>query len=229
VVAVIHTINKKSACFVYTAIAVSETETAPRARRTQEERRAETRAKLLDATVQSVLDVGYAATTTRRVAELAGVSQGAQTHHFPYRADLVGAAVERLADRRIAELHTLASDFPADPITRLGALLDLMWIDFSSDTFTVFVKLWVAAADDRELYERLVPVERKIARAIAELAARLGGELMVAGWEARLSLTLAAMRGLALTETFEPRGRRRRDPWPDVRAALLDSFAGAGG
>ena len=70
----------------------------------QEERRAETRAKLLDATIECLLEEGYAGTTTRRVAELAGVSQGAQTHHFPYRVDLVAAAIERLAQhgRRVS-------------------------------------------------------------------------------------------------------------------------------
>jgi len=42
--------------------------------------------------------------------------------------------------------------------------LDPIWSAFSSSTFTVFVKLWVAAADDRELYARLVPLARRIAR-----------------------------------------------------------------
>jgi AcrR family transcriptional regulator len=200
-----------------------ETDTA-RPRRTQEERRAETRTKLLDATIQSVLDVGYAATTTRRVAELAGVSQGAQTHYFPHRVDLVGAAVERLAERRIAELREMATDFPEEARARLRALLDVIAADFFSDTFTVFVKLWVAAADDPELYERLVPVERQIARAITELSARLGGELPIDQLEARLNLTLAAVRGIALTQRFEPRGRRRRDPWPELRTILLQSY-----
>ncbi|HTX01537.1 MAG TPA: TetR/AcrR family transcriptional regulator [Acidimicrobiales bacterium] len=194
-------------------------------RRTQEERRAQMRAKLLDATIECVLETGYANTTTRRVAELAGVSQGAQTHHFPRRVDLVGAAVERLAERRLAELREMASDLPAEPRECLAALLDLIWADFSSPTFTVFVKLWVAAADDPELYARLVPVERQLARAIAALAAQLGGELIgPSQWEERLTLTLAAVRGLALSERFEPRGQRRRDPWPAVRALLLESF-----
>jgi AcrR family transcriptional regulator len=203
---------------------MSETDTTPRQRRTQEERRAETRAKLLDATIQSVLEVGYAQTTTRRVADLAGVSVGAQTHHFPHRADLVGAAVEHLAARRLAELREMAVDFPAEPRARFAALLDLIWMDFSSVTFVVFVKLWVAAADDAELYERLVPIERQIARAIAELVAELRGDFVIDNLEARLNLTLGAIRGLALTERFEPRGRRRRDPWPEVRAVLIELF-----
>ena len=202
---------------------MSEIDTTPR-RRTQEERRAETRAKLLDATIQSVLDVGYAATTTRRVAELAGVSMGAQTHHFPHRVDLVGAAVERLAQRRLDELRAMADELPEEPRSRLEALLEIMAIDFFSDTFVVFVKLWVAAADDRELYDRLVPVERQIARAIAELATELGRDLGVTDLEPRLNLVLGALRGIALTERFEPRGRRRRDPWPGVRAALLEVY-----
>jgi len=200
--------------------------TAPdRGHRTQEERRAETRAKLLDATIQSVLEVGYTNTTTRRVAELAGVSQGAQTHHFPHRVDLVGAAVERLAQRRVSELREMAAQLSADPVEKVRALLDLIWADFSSSTFVVFVKLWIAAADDAELYARLVPVERQIARAIAETTAQLGGQMPAGSdWEVLFSLTLATIRGLALTESFEPHGRKRRDPWPEIRDALLDAF-----
>ena len=184
------------------------------------------RAKLLDATIQSLLEAGYAATTTRRVAELAGVSQGAQSHHFPRRVDLVGAAIQRLADRRIAELHELAAQFPTDRTQRLRALLDVLWADFSSDTFVVYVKLWVAAADDAELYERMVPIERRLARATVELAVSLAGDLTALdGWERQMQLALTVVRGLALTELFEPRSRRRRDPWPALRDVLLQSFS----
>ena len=171
-----------------------------------------------------MLEVGYAGTTTRRVAELAGVSQGAQSHHFPRRVDLVGAAVEHLAARRVGELRELAGDLPAEPSQRVAALLDLIWADFSSPIFTVVVKLWVAAADDPELYARLVPVERQLARAIAAAAEDFGGELVGRPeWTGSLLLALSAIRGLALGERFEPR-RPRRDPWPELRAALLRSF-----
>jgi AcrR family transcriptional regulator len=196
--------------------------TATPARRTQEERTAETRGRLLDATIQSVLDVGYAATTTRRVTELAGVSQGAQTHHFPYRVDLVGAAIERLAEQQIAAIAAHARELPTDPETRSGALLDLLWEHFSSPMFTIFVKLWIAAADDEELHRRLLPVEKEMRRQVLAHAAEIGGDLIkVPGWETRLNLVLTAMRGLALTEAFEPREQPpARSPWPAMRAEL---------
>jgi AcrR family transcriptional regulator len=190
-------------------------------RRTQEERRAETRAKLLDATIRSLLDVGYAGTTTRRVAELAGVSQGAQTHHFPYRVDLVAAAVEQLAKRRGAELQRLAAELPEAREARVRGILDLLWEDFSSDLFAAFVKVWVAAADDADLYARLIPIERMMAREIVGAIPIVAGEHPVPGdLHARVTTVLATLRGLALSRTFEPTARRPKDPWPDVRQVL---------
>jgi AcrR family transcriptional regulator len=192
--------------------------------RTQEERRAETRRKLLDATVSSLADVGLAATTSRRVSELAGVSLGAQTHHFPHRVDLLGAAVEWAAGRRVEELREIAADLPDDPPERLGALLDILWADFSGPTFDIFIKLWVAAADDPDLYSKLVPVEARLAEEIASLAAEVvpDGTMPGRSWGRKLSVVLSTVRGLALTEHFEPRGRRRRDPWPETRTTLLE-------
>jgi AcrR family transcriptional regulator len=194
-------------------------------RRTQEQRRAETRAKLLDATIESLLEVGVGGTTTRRVSELAGVSMGAQTHHFPHRSDLLAAAAERIAEQRVARLRALSRELPRHSSDRLQGLLDLLWADFSSDVFTVFVKLFVEAADDPELYQRMIEIERRLARTITEAAVEFMGELANrSGWEARLLLALSALRGLALTERFEPREQARRDPWPTLREALIESL-----
>jgi AcrR family transcriptional regulator len=196
-----------------------------RPQRTQEERTAETRAKLLDATIESILEVGYAQTTTRRVAERAGVSAGAQAYHFPRRVDLVAAAAEHLLERRIEASRRRAQRIAAPPKERLSALLDLMWADFASPTFAVVLKLWVAAADEPELYERLVAGERRLARAITDLASELLGEL-AAGKDAegKLLLIFSACRGLALTE-LEPRQHRRRAQWPLLREELLAALA----
>jgi AcrR family transcriptional regulator len=193
--------------------------------RTQEQRRAETQAKVLDATIQSLLDDGYAQTTTRHVAALAGVSPGAMAHYYPRRVDLVASAIERLAEQRIDAWREMAHTLPAEGAQRVPALVDLLWEDFSSPLFTVFVKVWVAAADESELYERLAVTERGIARAIGRLATESIGEMQDrVGWEGRLLVALAAVRGLALTERFEPRTERRPDPWPIARSALIEIF-----
>ncbi len=185
--------------------------------RTQQERRDETRRKLLDATIECLLASGYQATTTRRVAELAGVSAGAMTHHFPHRVDLVAAAVEQLTEQRVAALRDKAARLPADRKRRARLALDLLWHDFSSDLFTVFVKLWVAAADDPDLYARLVPLEREMARTITTALPLIAGDDVPRD---RVTTALATMRGLALSRAYEPTGRRQKDSWPAVRSVL---------
>ena len=61
-------------------------------RRTQAERSATTQGKLLVAALECLVEHGYGGTTTTLVAERAGVSRGAQLHHYPTRAALVAAS-----------------------------------------------------------------------------------------------------------------------------------------
>ncbi|HYH60679.1 MAG TPA: TetR/AcrR family transcriptional regulator [Solirubrobacterales bacterium] len=191
-------------------------------RRTQAERRAETRARLLDATIESLIEDGYAGTTIRHVAERAGVSQGAQSHHFPHRVDLVASAFEHLAAQRIDRYADRVSTLSGDRSVRMRALLDLLWEDFSSPLFTVAAKLWVASADDPELRERLIPVEKNIYRASAEVSRQVAGELGEApGFDRKLAVAMNTVAGLALVREFDPSGRASRgNQWPYHRAAL---------
>ena len=62
------------------------------------------RARLLEATVELLVERGFAGTSTTLVSERAGVSRGAQLHHFPTKNDLVVAAV-RDANRAAQELQ----------------------------------------------------------------------------------------------------------------------------
>src|SRR4051794_17825937 len=75
--------------------------TTPRRRRSQADRRAATQAALLDAAIETLVEDGYAALTTRGVSERAGVSQGAQQHYFPTKTALVQAAIGRVAPQLI--------------------------------------------------------------------------------------------------------------------------------
>ena len=67
------------------------------------------RARLLEATVECLVERGFAGTSTTLVSERAGVSRGAQLHHFPTKNDLVVAAVEHLTEVRGAELAAAAA------------------------------------------------------------------------------------------------------------------------
>jgi AcrR family transcriptional regulator len=75
--------------------------TAPKRteRRSQAERSEETRRKILDAAVDLLANKGYAGFRTADVADAAGVSRGAQTHHFPSKDDLVVAVVAHVFQR----------------------------------------------------------------------------------------------------------------------------------
>ncbi len=192
-------------------------------RRTQDQRRAETRRRLLDATIECVSELGYSGATTRRIAERAEVSVGAVTHHFQYRVDLVAAAVEELVRRRLVALRVALDALPADRPERVRATLDLLWGDFSGPLFTVMVKLWIAAGDEEELYARMVPLERLLARAVAQLQPDLGLETTQGGGMSvnpRFAIVVSTLRGLALSHAFEPRAGAVRDIWPAHRAEL---------
>ena len=199
-------------------------------RRTQSERRAETRGRLLEATIESLIEVGYAGTTIRAVTERAGVSQGAQSHHFPHRVDLVASAFEHLAEQRSARYTQRARELKGDRAARLRALLDMLWEDFSSPLFTVAAKLWVASADDDDLRERLIPVERRIYASTAEIAREVAGDLGgEPGFDRKLTVAMNTIAGLALVREFDPSGRASRgNQWPYHRAALERMLDGDG-
>ncbi|WP_334141686.1 TetR/AcrR family transcriptional regulator [Rhabdothermincola sp.] len=117
---------------------------------TQAERSATTRAKLLDATAECLAELGYARTSTTEVARRAGVSRGAQLHHFPTKAELVAAAVDHVLERRVEEFRTLIATVPDGP-DRVEAAIDLLWSMFQGPTFDAWYELTTAARTDPEL------------------------------------------------------------------------------
>jgi AcrR family transcriptional regulator len=146
----------------YSGVARQDTATAaPPERRTQAERSARTRERLLDATLDCLAERGWAGTTTTEVAERAGVSRGAQLHHFPTRSELVAAAVGRLAERRMAEFSEAVSELPPDS-DWVSAGIDLLWQAFQDPTAHALLELLVAARTDPELRASLAPVAREM-------------------------------------------------------------------
>jgi AcrR family transcriptional regulator len=195
--------------------------------RTQAERREQTRGRLIEQTIHCIAEHGYRATTNRRVAHAAGVSLGALTYHYPSRLELVAASLDEVGQGGVRELRARADAIDGDGPPDTIQILDLLWDYLQSDLFTVWIKVWLAAAEDHELYTRLAPIEARLNEAIATVAADLApADLNRGAWLRRLRVAGHAMRGLALSLAIEPRERRPTlDPWPATRdelAAMID-------
>ncbi|WP_064058678.1 TetR/AcrR family transcriptional regulator [Prescottella equi] len=159
--------------------------------RTQAERSAATRGKLLDATIELLVEVGYAGTSSQAVTKRAGVSRGAQLHQFPTKESLVVAAVGHLVDRRLAELLRSRPD----PDRGLETLCEA----FTGPLFYAALELWVAARTDPGLHEAMIPLERKVGDALRLGFAEIVGDRMSAD---AVDLSIEIARGLAVSALF---------------------------
>lgn len=194
---------------------------------TQAERSAATREALLDATLDSLVEDGYAGTTTARVAERAGLSRGAHLHHFQTRAALLAAAVEHLADQLGEQLLPQLESLP-EAQGRSEAGLDLLWRAYAGPLFQAALDLWTHARTDPELRAQLEPVERMLERKTLRLTQQLFPALVDrADFERLVVMAVATVRGLALLDTFQPDQDRNARHWPACRALLVELFDAA--
>ena len=184
------------------------------------------RARLLEATVELLVEKGYAGTSTTLVSERAGVSRGAQLHHFPTKQDLVVAAVRHVTEVRGAELSAAAEGLPTDPRRRTRAVLQVLGDHFTSPVFTAALELWVAARTDPELLAEVAPLEQQVGRETHRMTVELlGADESEPGMRALVQATLDLVRGLGLANTISDDTRRRNrilDHW----AAHLDIAMG---
>jgi AcrR family transcriptional regulator len=184
----------------------------------QQDRSRATRARLLEAAIDCLAELGWQATTVAAVAERAGVSRGAAQHHFRTREDLFTAAVEHVCQVRREQI---AHDLGGRRDTQ--AVVELIFEMFSGKLFRAALVLWVAAANEPELRGQVVPLEARIGREVHRLVVdALGADERRPGVRETVQATLDLARGLGLANLLtDDRARRRRIgvQW----AALLDA------
>jgi AcrR family transcriptional regulator len=174
----------------------------------QQERSRLTRQRLLQSTVDCLVEYGWARTTTTLIAEKAGVSRGAQLHHYPTKAALVLAAVEHLAARRAEEIRAEAA---ALPVPGLGQALDLLAGAFTGPLYRAALEVWVAARTDPALRAALVPIEARLGREMHRLAVDLlGADDRRPAVREAVQATLDLLRGLGVANLLSDDTPRRR-------------------
>jgi AcrR family transcriptional regulator len=174
-------------------------------RRTQAERRATTRTALVRATVECLVELGYARTTTQEVQSRAGVSRGALTHHFTTKAELLLAAVDHLYEEFSESVRKAAAELPAEPVARVRLGVELIWDRFHGPLFVAAMELWTAARTDPELRVALLPHERRLGQQLRQLTAEVFGRTAGSpSSEAVFQVLATSMRGQAMTYALQP-------------------------
>jgi AcrR family transcriptional regulator len=174
---------------------------SPRPRRTQEERRAETRRKLIDATIQALQERGAARMTMAEVAEKAGLTRGAIQYHFETPTELLKATVVEIAERMgsMIDIDVLRG-MELGP--RIDALIDANWEAYTSGDYVAFLEIAIQGRIEPELgtvvRETLDEIELSRAETWTELFADTGRTRdEIVAW--RTALQVMA-RGLALSK-----------------------------
>ena len=189
-------------------------------RRQQSDRTAATRTAVLDATVELLIERGYAGTSTRLAAERAGVSLGALQHHFRTKAELSVEAM-RYVTQRLAEEFVAAAPESDDVIERFGAILDRLLVVFRGPTFAAAVEIQLASRTDDELQQPVRDLHDDVEEIIFDSATALMPEFAgLPEFPAVLQTSVSAVRGLAIT-TMDPI-TAVEEQWVLVRGQLLE-------
>ncbi len=168
------------------------------------------RERLLRATVETLSEVGYSRTTTVEIARRAGVSRGAQLHHFPTKQSLVVEAINYLTEKR----HEAFRDAIGliDPSAgRAAAALDIAWQGFTSPLFFAWLEVRVAARTDEVLRAELdqTPYTAMFERDMSEVL-----PTSPLGEDSRprvLAFILAVLNGSGLLKLADPNSTRSKD------------------
>ncbi|MFN3458259.1 MAG: TetR/AcrR family transcriptional regulator [Novosphingobium sp.] len=158
---------------------------------------AQTRARLIEATVRCLVKYGYANTTTPKVAEEAGLSRGAMMHHFENGTALIKATIAELHDKRLRAFRR-AADKPVHEVTDL---VETYWRQLQKPAFIAFHELAVAARTDGDLASILKPLQDEFAEKFNAQAEQLFPEWASSPANFALAMTLSQtiLEGMAIS------------------------------
>lgn len=137
--------------------------------RTQQQRREETIARLLDASIATIIDTGYARASAKVIAQRAQVSDGALFRHFPTMGDLMAATAHEAGRRQLEVAAKRVADIPSDK-PAIEEILAIIRDLTGNPTNTVIYELMVAARTDEKLRDTLRTVMTKYFAKIYEAA-----------------------------------------------------------
>jgi AcrR family transcriptional regulator len=175
------------------------TQTPPkRPRRTQEQRTADTRAALFVAAVATIERLGYAGANNASIADEAGVSRGAITHHFTTRAAFMAEVVGWVFEQETRIFRDLMEQGRVG--SRLSDWPALLWDVFSRPSGVAVMEILVASRSDPELAALVLPMQAEVEKAgAANFLRTIGGKQLDM---AAIRLVVWAIRGMTMGRNF---------------------------
>jgi len=142
--------------------------------RTQQQRREATVAALLDASIATIVEVGYARASAKVIAARAGVSDGALFRHFGSMGDFMAATAQEVLRRQLELIAKQVAEIPAGG-SALEAVLTLLRDLTANSTNAVIYELLIAARTDEKLRETLQDVLSEYSAKIYDTARAFPG------------------------------------------------------
>ncbi|MGV0744225.1 TetR/AcrR family transcriptional regulator [Mycolicibacterium sp. XJ870] len=188
--------------------------------RTQQQRREETVGRLLDASIDTIVEVGYARASAAVIARRAKVSDGALFRHFPTMGDFMAATAYEVMRRQLELFTKLITEIPAEQ-PPLESVLTILRDITGNDTNTVMYELMVAARTDEKLRATLRDVLTEYATNIYETARTVPGSEQFPDDEfvAAVAILINTFDGAAIVRPVLPQPELE-----DARIALLTAL-----
>jgi AcrR family transcriptional regulator len=185
---------------------------AQKERPTQEQRTDAMRSRLLEATLDLIAEEGWTQASTQKICKRAGVSRGAQTHHFPTKDSLFIAAVREIVARYQSDLDGVAAD-PERRGQHLEDLFNFLWdACFEGNLLTCWMEVMVAARTDEALRSAVRETDSKAITAMRALGENCANEpgTCSASPADLIELTVYLLRGMVIQRGIHPEQKARQ-------------------
>jgi AcrR family transcriptional regulator len=168
-------------------------------------RTAETRGRLIDATIECLIDSGYSGTKTVAVCKRADVSHESLLYHYGTRARLLGAALDAVYERLRRPVIESLEALPSGE-ERVEALVELMWGAFGAREFKAVLELWLAASNQANVGWAVWPEAEDFDRAIQPLTEYLFPDVAarMPDFSLYISLIFQVLQGMGLANATWP-------------------------
>jgi len=197
--------------------------------KTQQQRREETVGRLLEACIETIIEVGYARASAAVITKRAGVSVGALFRHFETMGDFMAATASEVLRRQLELFTKGVAEIPADR-PALEAALEILRDITSGPTHAPFYELMIAARTDEKLRDALQQEFVQYAAKIDDAARALPG---VEGLSEETFLVVAALMrnvfdGAAVVEGVLPQPEIAAQRIPVLMALLSAALPDVG-